>query len=258
MEVVFRTISVLIFLVSPSFCIYKGIPAGKHEFPYQVAILLVNEGPDEPILCNGAILNKNWIISTASCLTSHDKENLNAVAGVHYISAWTNHEHRRELTKVVAHPDFDQEAKPNALYDVAVGQLNEPFVFGEHVKAVSLPEKNTYPSGKSWVAGWGGTSIIYMRPNDLMKAEVRISPKNGCIESAAGPMFCATHSNTSPICKWDDGAPLVQEHEGNFVLIGVATIPFIPKNTNKCPSSTQSSKFAMVSQLKDWIEKTIE
>lgn len=259
MQVIYRTKFLLFFLICPTFAIFKGVPADKDEFPYQVAILLTNEGIDEPVLCNGAILNVNWIVSTASCLTSHVSEHLDVVAGVHYISAWTNYEHRRGLSKVVPHAQYDKLSEANALYDIAVAKLNEPFNIGETVRAVTLPEKDVYPSGKGCVAGWGGTLIIYMRPNDLMKAEVRISHTNGCLESAAGPIFCATHSNTSPICKWDDGAPLVQKNEaGEFILIGVATVPFIPKNTNKCPSSTQSSKFAMVSQLRDWIEKAIE
>lgn len=254
-----NSVLILLSVTSPTFAIFKGQPAAKHEFPYQVALLLTNEGIDEPVLCNGAILNSNWIISTASCLTSHIPENLNVVAGVHYVSAWTNYEHRRGLSKVIAHPDYDKSGEPNALYDIGVARLSDPFVLGDSVQAVTLPEKGAYPTGNGWVAGWGGTLYIYLRPNDLMKAEVKVSHRNGCIESAAGPIFCATHSNHSPICKWDDGAPLVQKNDkGELVLIGIATIPFIPSDTNKCPTSTQSSKFAMISQLKDWIESAIE
>lgn len=254
-----KSLIIFLLLTTPTLAIFKGIPAGKHEFPYQVALLLTNEGIDEPVLCNGAILNADWIISTASCLTSHIPENLNAVAGVHYVSAWTNYEHRRGLTKVVPHPEYDKSGEANAPFDIAVAKLSEPFVLGESVQAVVLPDNGVYPSGSGWVAGWGGTLKIYLRPNDLMKAEVKVSHKNGCIESVAGPVFCATHSNHSPICKWDDGAPLVQKSEtGELILIGIATIPFIPENTNECPTSTQSSKFAMVSKLRDWIEKTVE
>lgn len=254
-----KSFLIILSLTSSALAIFKGKPAEKHEFSYQVALLLINEGIDEPVLCNGAILNPSWIISTASCLTSHIPENLNAVAGVHYVSAWTNFEHRRGLSKVVTHPDYDMSGEPNAPYDIGVAQLNDPFILGDSVQAVTLPEKRAYPSGSGWVAGWGGTLYIYLRPNDLMKAEVKVSHKNGCIESAAGPVFCATHSNHSPICKWDDGAPLVQENEkGQLVLIGIATIPFIPQTTNKCPTTTQSSKFASVSELRDWIESAIE
>lgn len=56
----------------------------------------------------------------------------------------------------------------------------------------------------------------------------------------------------------DDGAPLIQiNSKGKRILLGIATIPKIPGNTNKCPLSTQSSKFALISEFIAWIETTI-
>lgn len=149
------------------YTIFHGKLASKNEFSYQVAILLANEGIDEPVICSGAILRPSWIISTASCLTSHLKENIAVIAGENYISSWNSYKHRREILRIIVYPDYEGIRKANAAYDLGLGKLAEPFTLENSIAMVELPFEHTYPKGNAEVAGWGATNYLYMRPNNL-------------------------------------------------------------------------------------------
>lgn len=80
--------------------IVGGVEAEKGEFPFMVGIRKASHH------CGGSIINSEWIVSAAHCLTG-DESVYTVVAGDHINNEFEGTEQNRTVTRIVIHPDYD-------------------------------------------------------------------------------------------------------------------------------------------------------
>ena len=252
----------------------EGGNANERKIHWQVLLL---SGKSVKI-CSGAILNKLFILTSASCLR-------------HFASGDPGLKHARVLVNVgnrcktgdktvkklkirsySNHPKFrrfeNELADQNAgfLNDAALIRVESPGVrFEGRLNPVCLPERNkwkaTYEGESARISGWGQTS-----KNDpgesscgLKIGEVAVLPKNDAkceklLKSYAksSRTFCAADSDISP-CSVDLGGPLTLEVKGQSSLIGI--ISYGPKI---CHERDSGFIYTNVGKMAQWVIKHIQ
>ncbi|VVC43172.1 Peptidase S1, PA clan,Serine proteases, trypsin domain [Cinara cedri] len=106
--------------------------ASALKYPYQVAFVL--KGKDS-VLCQGALISTEWIITTGSCLKKYGGVSgdwLSAVVGT--VSVRNPEAVIRHLSFAVFHPQFDFDTGAN---DVALVKI-KPIVESKNVKPIKL------------------------------------------------------------------------------------------------------------------------
>ena len=241
--------------------------AEPHSAPYVVSIQLMT--PDDGLVhyCAGTIINENWILTAAHCLTNPQMvANSVIVAGCHDIHS-RSESHSVQLRHIdyyVRHELFLGGVNP---YDIALIYTKEPLVFDKFVQPVNLPEQDAMPEGYGTLYGWGNVSmtIVPKFPHKLQQANMPILDMELCeqVLAASGMQLHDTNLCTGPltggvsICTADSGGPLIQtEYDmyGNAIqtIIGIVSWGKMP-----CGQKNAPSVFVRVSAFTDWIQQII-
>lgn len=167
MEIAWIVNIILIFLtINDSECIFGGDVAEPGYFPYAVSIR--EDGTDHS--CGGAIINNQFIISSAICMDIFPNEtfddpiiwkprNLIALAGVVDLNdANATVLYIEEITR---HPDFD---KTTSLHDLALLRTKKKIDFTDSIVSIALPELDQPPNVDMFVtvAGWGYYNNVFI------------------------------------------------------------------------------------------------
>lgn len=101
-------------------------------------------------ICSGVILNKQWIVTSASCIQKHlhDTELL-----ISYGSTNRNAAGRTSIgsEQIILHPKFDSVSLVN---NVALIKTKSAIKFNDNVEAAKLPFNNTLEDEKADAIGW--------------------------------------------------------------------------------------------------------
>ena len=141
--------------------IYGGQDAEIETFPYQVSIQYFGVHQ-----CGGSIISPNFVITTAhtieTLVNSTMKKYLSVRAGTSYRTAGgTAH----KVVKIIPHEDFTTVSRNNkssselSIHDIALLQVEPPFVFDDTHQAVELfSENEILKVGENGIiTGWGLT-----------------------------------------------------------------------------------------------------
>ncbi|CAG0900738.1 unnamed protein product [Darwinula stevensoni] len=215
----------------PQGLIAKGNPSGMGKWPWQAAIY---DAVNEDITCGGALIQKQWVLTAAHCVTGESSTNtrnqteFRVYLGKHYRHNFTDDKQvqLREVSKIIVHEDYHYQ---NYDSDIALLKLTEEANLTARVQLVCLPTPQDNPENRmlGWVAGWGynGSDV---HPDVLMEAELPVVSINDCrldiTRSSGNPtltqtltsnMFCGGHDIKSPeemfqtVCPGDSGSPMV-------------------------------------------------
>ncbi|XP_073822133.1 phaedra 1 [Musca autumnalis] len=207
--------------------------------------------------CAGSILNLNWIVTAAHCLTSSSSQVMGStlVAGSINVAGTASTTQTRSIDYYVVNDLYTGGTTP---YDIGLVYTKTPFQWSSAVAPVTLPTSGTVPTGNGILYGWGSTSTTNTAtyPSILQVATVPIISLASC-ESALGAKGSDVHSTnlcTGPltggvgICTSDSGGPLVQIVNGQNVLIGIVSWGKLP-----CGQANSPSVFVQVSSFITWI-----
>lgn len=101
-------------------------------------------------ICSGIILNKRWVITSASCIQKH----LNiAELSISYGSADRNAVDRSTVAaeQIMLHPEFNSISLVN---NVALIKAQRDISFNDNVEPAKLPTANTLEDDKAYAIGW--------------------------------------------------------------------------------------------------------
>lgn len=160
------------------------------------------------------------------------------------------------MRRYYIHENYEGGVAP---HDIALVELDTPFVFDEFVQPIDVPTPGYVSSGVATVTGWGSTSNTSAQtlPDILQTISLPIIPLEECKELMTslgiylvGPTNLCTGPLTGneSVCSGDSGGPLVQDEK----VIGVVSWGFVP-----CGSVDRPAVFVTVSEYVDWINETI-
>ncbi|XP_068144637.1 lectizyme [Drosophila tropicalis] len=241
--------------IIPSFAtgfVINGTTAEPHSAPYIVS--LATNFNKHSHICGGTIINKDWIVTAAHCISN--PVNMSAIAGLHTRAEVDELTQQRLVDFGRVHEQYTGGVGP---YDIALLHVSEPFIFNEWVSPATLPTREETHNGETHLYGWGQPkSYVLTAAKTLQTVTTEIVNYNECKEALpdTAPLvesnICSASLQQSiSACNGDSGGPLVVEFENAASeLIGVVSWGYIP-----CGLANFPSVYTKVSSYVDWISK---
>ncbi|XP_046389305.1 transmembrane protease serine 9-like [Ischnura elegans] len=216
------------------------------QYPAQISIW--DQGQLE---CGGSILNEEWILTAGNC-SQFEPSDLTVFSGSNILkNAGTKH----QVVEIHYHEGFNpHDAWKN---DIGVMKVTPPFVFGNGIEPINLPDKDVDTPGGTMatVVGWGRTSVWGPISNELRKADVPIDDQKKCTDIWASEgmrihdtQICAAGTGGKDACNGDSGGPLLVDNK----IVGIVSWG------RPCAQEGWPTVFTRVSKFVDWIQEHIK
>lgn len=236
--------------------VVNGENARPGQAPYIVSLASTSSATNYSHSCGGSILNKEWILTAAHCLSHGTGKHVRWVfAGITDKSNRTAGQER--FTDYVYVHEKYPGGNVVAPYDIALMHLSEPLVFNELVQPIALPSRNEFYSGNGAIYGWGRTNSSLPTPEPMQRVDAEILEYDECLKrmpknSSLNPLNICSSSMDSQIsaCQGDSGGPFVKENaQGVTEQVGVTSWVYVP-----CGEKNYPSAYTKVSAFIEWIE----
>ncbi|KAG1682702.1 Limulus clotting factor C [Nymphon striatum] len=243
------------------------------EWPWQVAVSRWwVERSMFFIVCGGSLLNENWIMVAAHCVT-HQKSTdvirpteFQIYFGKHYRNDSSDDENVqiRFVSEIHVNPNYDPITFDS---DIALMKLNKPVELTSRVRPVCLP---TFKSANDHlvegkigvVTGWGALeNDLY--PEELQQAKVPVVPNSQCLEdyrseglplTVTDVMFCAGYKEgKADACSGDSGGPIVFQDRSTHKWIQEGIVSW--GSPNGCGNKNQYGGYTRVERFIEWIQE---
>lgn len=173
--------------------------------------------------CVGSIINQDWIIFAAHCVTNQIAEAWNIYAGVSKRSNFYSFAQHYYGKKLFVHSDF---VRSNMSNDLALLQVTSQLTFTDFVQPICLPYGVQPVNGSECtVIGWGGTNQTLVADN-LQESKVIILEESFCKgqNTTKNDTLCTLSSrNSSTLWYNENGNPLTCFVNGKQYLFGLSS-----------------------------------
>lgn len=259
----------------------RGNKATSGVWPWQVNIYW-----DGVPVCNGALIDKEWVITAAHCFYSKTWRPIIRpasrytikVGGHHLGDRKTSPEQIIEAAKIFIHGNYKRQNHEN---DIALLKLERRVKLGKYVSPVCLPKINNdlaVPGKHGFVAGWGEkqtrvkqerkSSGKRSRKKSRSKVTVHIAlaiSSNAICRNSTNQafnstvMFCAGDGEKAGqhSCRGDGGGPFVRERYDSRSRSYRWTVAGLVSWGEGCGVKGRYNFFTRVEPYFDWIAKTM-
>ncbi|CAD5124755.1 DgyrCDS13021 [Dimorphilus gyrociliatus] len=239
--------------------IVNGVDAVKGSWPWQVSVQACTAGFCTHN-CGGSIINAEWVLTAAHCITNPDPEAHRLVFGLHDRSD-ESESLIRKPTVIRPHEDFINDgflAFPN---DVGVLKVDSPLDLARpNISPAKLVSADVGPldGTECTITGWGRLYGGGPIPEILQQATTRVLSNDDCISQGIGQAQYQYHicvnddDGSNGSCNGDSGGPLNCPVGNDQQVAGVAS--FV---VTGC-SVTAPAGYARVSEYISWIEENTQ
>ncbi|NXK65279.1 GRAA protein, partial [Sylvietta virens] len=230
--------------------IIGGYEVKPHSRPFMAQI----KGP-RGIICGGALIKENWVLTAAHCKVEKSK----VVLGAHSSKKSEKEQQIFQIAKHIHYPCYDPTTNEN---DIMLLQLQGRAKLGKAVHPIALPTSDTDPKPGTvcTVAGWGKTSNRLNKPSAaLMEVNITVIRREICNDRnhyngkpvITESMICAgAKSGGKDSCDGDSGGPLRCNNE----MKGITSFGK-PKSCGKANGPGVYTR--LTKRYLEWIRKTI-
>jgi len=258
----------------PTTHIIGGTTVKAGELPFIVLYnLIVSETQAEQ--CGGSILNENWILTAAHCVTTDTGSKVsptNAFIAAGITANDPDASAFLKLSQIIVHEQFvpltDKNTDdPNALSnDIALIRLAKPLTFSDKVKPIKISTTQFKVGTTFGVAGWGLYDLrkdhtvapTLLKTTVTAGATTKCTPISPKYKNPNGPQICTVDATTSS-CMGDSGGPLYfRESNGDFTLAGLVSFGAQTRlSAPVCGSEDTPSFYTNTNTYRDWIAKNM-
>ncbi|CAF4832682.1 unnamed protein product [Rotaria sp. Silwood1] len=233
--------------------IVGGENAQPHSWPWMVALRRSTIH-----FCGGALLNEEWVLTAAHCLSLPDGVTIHI--GVH--NETESSPQVRTIAQVIPHSDY--QGPPRFVNDIALLRLSSPVdiaVPENYAGRSCLPPKTAgldYPQvgTRLAVAGWGRLLSGGIRPQVLRQVRVNTIANDDrrCLGSIIDKdrQFCAMVDNgEKDACQGDSGGPIHQWLGDHWEQVGIVSFG------KGCAEPENPGIYTRLSVYHDWIQSNM-
>ncbi|XP_078481480.1 chymotrypsin-like elastase family member 1 [Ciona intestinalis] len=250
--------------------IVGGTAAADGDWPWAAYIFEVANGIVNGGICGGALINDQWILTSAHCIGTNNPLLYGVVLGEHKVSVLTGHEVVSSVDRIISHPSFNRNSLD---FDIALIKLTLKITFTKYIRPICLVTAATrtddtippsFAGAVCVTVGWGFTSSPQgQRSDQLMQINLSITPRilcrsivqsNGAAYSnrfifPSDPQFCAGGMLGEDTCNGDSGGPLMCMHaDGKYYLHGITSY-----GTTVCGQLNKPGVYTKIASLSSWI-----
>lgn len=240
--------------------------ANENQFPYQVAIRAESAAGGSLRLCSGALINANFVITSARCVLRNQVFHLRFSTVTHYTGGITQTSHDARI-----HPLYNPQNNTN---DVALIRLSTA-IHQNAVPPVQLPNVSNPRESLGDLNGrvailsaWGRDlsgdfspvlQYTWTQINNATTPACRElwqqqgqGQQQGRIPDQS--ILCATdisgRRQVNRFCSGDNGSPLVIQNNRAFILVGLGVSNSFDEH---CPNAT--TLFTSIIAIREWIRR---
>ncbi|XP_055055096.1 chymotrypsin-like elastase family member 2A [Misgurnus anguillicaudatus] len=241
-----------------NYLVVNGVEARPHSWPWQISLQVLENG-SLIHYCGGSIIDTNWVMTAAHCISS--SLTYRVFVGKHNQSEDEAGSKAISPEKIIVHEKWDpiMTFEGSGSYRV---KLSEPLTLSDSVQLGCIPPAgNVLPNNYTcYVTGWGRLSTVGPLPDTLQQALMPIVDHKTCTQPdwwgsfVKKSMVCSGGDGVVAACFGDSGGPLnCKNSNGIWEVHGIASfVSGLGCNTLKKPTV-----FTRVSAFNDWIDQTM-
>lgn len=233
----------------PGTNIVNGTPAEKCTWKWQVGLVSSSSGR---FFCGGTLIAPNWVVTARHCV-----KNLTRVYEIKAGSLQNGEGESRRSKRVILNP----RSGPGGIFtgqDMALIELEEPYVLGGCIDVPNLPESRPPSDATCYITGWGRLGMGRDQAQILQQAQTEVWAQWACMLRAGPPLFSRTdefcvsgkyNGKPTSACMGDSGGPLVcQSGDGEYALYGA---------TSRGGGCSGVTIYAGIPSAMDWIKEMV-